>query len=82
MELLALQALAVRALATMGKKADALALAEASRGPWTSESDVVRLCQAILLSSEQIDEAESTRSTPRKRARVVVKRNADRFGLR
>jgi hypothetical protein len=48
---------AVRALAATGKGAEALALAEASRGPWTSEGDVARLCEEILLSSGEDDEA-------------------------
>jgi hypothetical protein len=48
---------AVKALAAMGKKAEALALAEASRGPWTSETDVARLCEEILLSKGYVDAA-------------------------
>jgi len=48
---------AIRALAAMGKKAEALRLAESSRGPWTSEVDVARLCEEILLSSSLVDEA-------------------------
>lgn len=48
---------AVRALAALGKRSDAIALAEASRGPWTSEPDVARLCEEILLSSGLVDEA-------------------------
>ncbi len=47
----------VRALAALGKKSEAIALAEASRGPWTSEADVARLCEEILLSSGLVDEA-------------------------
>lgn len=48
---------AVRALAATGRKADALALAESSRGPWTNEADLARLCEGILLSAGQVDEA-------------------------
>jgi hypothetical protein len=48
---------AVKALAAIGKKAEALALAEASRGPWTSETDVARRSEEILLSSGLVDEA-------------------------
>ena len=48
---------AVRALAALGKKGDAIRLAESSRGPWTSEGDVARLCQEILLSSGLVDES-------------------------
>jgi hypothetical protein len=48
---------AVKALAASGKKADAMGLAESSRGPWTNEGDVARLCEEILLSSGLVDEA-------------------------
>lgn len=48
---------AVKALAAMGKKAEAIRLAEASRGPWTSAGDVARLCEDMLLSSGLVDEA-------------------------
>lgn len=48
---------AVKALAAMGKKAEAIRLADASRGPWTSNTDVARLCEEILLSSGLVDEA-------------------------
>jgi hypothetical protein len=48
---------AVKALAAMGRKSDAIDLAESSRGPWTPEGDVARLCEAILLSSGLVDEA-------------------------
>jgi hypothetical protein len=47
----------VKALAALGKKSEALALAESSRGPWTNEADVARLCEEILLSSGLVDEA-------------------------
>ena len=48
---------AVRALAALGRKFEAIALAEASRGPWTNELDVARLCEEVLLSSGLADEA-------------------------
>lgn len=48
---------AVEALAAMGKKSEALALADASRGPWTNETDVARLSEDILLSAGRVDEA-------------------------
>ena len=38
---------AVKALAAEGKADEAIALAEASRGPWTSETDVNRLCEGL-----------------------------------
>ena len=48
---------AVMALAATGHKAEALRYAESCRGPWTSETDVDRLGEEILLSSGLVDEA-------------------------
>jgi len=48
---------AVKALAGMGKKPEAIRYAEASRGSWTSDSAVDRLCEEIVLSSGLADEA-------------------------
>lgn len=48
---------AVMALAEMGKKPDAIQLAESSRGPWTPDTSVDMLCEEILLSSGRIEEA-------------------------
>jgi len=48
---------AVKALARLGKKKEAIRLAEASRGPWTSDLDVAQICEEILLSSGLVDEA-------------------------
>jgi len=48
---------AVKALASTGRQEAALALAEAARGPWTSEGDVARLSEEILLSTGQVEEA-------------------------
>jgi hypothetical protein len=48
---------AVKALGAMGKKAEAIRLAESSRGPWTSDADVDSLCEEMLLSSGLIEEA-------------------------
>ena len=48
---------AVMALAATGHKAEALRYAESCRGPWTSETDVDRLGEEILLSSGSVDEA-------------------------
>jgi hypothetical protein len=47
----------VMALAAKGHKAEALRYAESCRGPWTSETDVDRLGEEILLSSGLVDEA-------------------------
>jgi hypothetical protein len=48
---------AVRALAALGRKADALRLAESSRGPWSSDLEIDRLGEEILLSSGMVEEA-------------------------
>lgn len=48
---------AVKALAALGKKAEAIRLAESSRGPWTSDADVDALCEEMLLSSGLVEEA-------------------------
>jgi hypothetical protein len=48
---------AVKALAAQGNADEAIHLAESSRGPWTSDTDVNRLCEGILLSSGRIEEA-------------------------
>jgi hypothetical protein len=48
---------AVKALGALGRKAEAIRLAEASRGPWTSDGDVDALCEELLLSSGLVEEA-------------------------
>ena len=48
---------AVRALASQGRKAEALRLAESSRGPWSSDLEIDRLSEEILLSSGMSEEA-------------------------
>jgi hypothetical protein len=48
---------AVKALGAMGKTNEAIALAESSRGPYTSDSDVDALCEELLLSSGCVEEA-------------------------
>lgn len=48
---------AVKALAAMGKKSEAIRYAESCRGPWTHDGDVDALCEEILLSSGLIEEA-------------------------
>lgn len=47
----------VRSLLAQGKKAEAIRLAERSRGPWASDLDIDRLCEEVLLSSGLRDEA-------------------------
>ena len=48
---------AVKALAVEGKHDEAIALAEASRGPWTSDVSVDRLCERILLDAGRTEDA-------------------------
>lgn len=48
---------AVKALAAMGKKAEAIQYAESCRSPWASDGDIDALCEEILLSSGLGDEA-------------------------
>jgi hypothetical protein len=48
---------AVKALAAQGKKAEAIRLAEASRGPWASDWEIDQLGEEILLSSGMVEEA-------------------------
>ena len=48
---------AVKALAAMGRKSEAIKYAESCRGPWTSDGDVDALCEEILLSSGLAEEA-------------------------
>jgi hypothetical protein len=48
---------AVRALAAMGKKSEAIRYAESCRSPWASDADIDSLCEEILLSSGLVDEA-------------------------
>lgn len=47
----------VKALAAQGKADEAIQLAEASRGPWTNDTDVNQLCEGILLSLGRTEEA-------------------------
>ena len=42
---------AVKALGAAGRQADAIELAESSRGPWTNDADVDALCEEMLLSA-------------------------------
>jgi hypothetical protein len=48
---------AVRALDAMGKKAEAIRLAESCRSPWAGDRDIDSLCEEMLLSSGLVDEA-------------------------
>lgn len=48
---------AVKALGAMGRQAEAIDLAESSRGSWTSDADVDALCEEMLLSSGLVEEA-------------------------
>jgi hypothetical protein len=48
---------AVKALAAMGRKSEAIASAESCRGPWTPDRDVDAVCEEILLSSGLVEQA-------------------------
>jgi hypothetical protein len=48
---------AVKALAAMGRRREAIRYAESSRGPWTPDGEVDAICEEILLSSGSIEEA-------------------------
>ena len=44
-------------MAAEGRADEAIQLAESSRGPWTSDTDVNRLCEGILLALGRTEEA-------------------------
>jgi hypothetical protein len=48
---------AVKALAAMGKKDEAINYAESCRSPWASDHDIDGLCEEVLLSSGLVEEA-------------------------
>lgn len=48
---------AVKGLAAMGKIDEAIRYAESCRSPWASDLDIDGLCEEILLSSGQVNEA-------------------------
>jgi len=48
---------AVRALAAMGKKAEAIRCAESCRGPWAGDLDIDAHCEEIFLASGMAEEA-------------------------
>ena len=48
---------AVRAMAATGQHAEAIAMAEASRNPWSSDISIDRTCEKILLAVGKVDEA-------------------------
>lgn len=48
---------AVKAMVAQGRNAEAIAYAESCRNPWASDRDIDGLCEQILLSSGQADEA-------------------------
>lgn len=47
----------VKALAALGRTAEAIRYAEASRGPWTPDGEVDEICEQILLSTGSVDAA-------------------------
>ncbi len=71
----------VKALASLGRTSWAVELAESCRGPWSSNWDIDRLCEGILLSCGEVDEAyeryglrASTATTYLATFRAVVKK--------
>jgi hypothetical protein len=48
---------AVKALAAMGKKAEAIRFAESCRSPWASDHEIDSMCEEILLLSGLVEEA-------------------------
>ena len=48
---------AVKALAAVGKKAEAIRYAESRRSPWASDHEIDSMCEDILLSSGLVEEA-------------------------
>jgi len=48
---------AVKALAAQGRRAEAIPYAESCRSAWASDADIDGLCEQMLLSSGQVDEA-------------------------
>ncbi|MFZ4580274.1 MAG: hypothetical protein ACOYOB_17970 [Myxococcota bacterium] len=48
---------AVKSLAALGRTDDAVALAEASRGPWTSDGEVDEACEVALLRAGRVEVA-------------------------
>jgi len=48
---------AVKALAAMGKKSEAIKYAESCRGPWTYDGEVDAVCEEILVSCGLVDDA-------------------------
>jgi hypothetical protein len=76
---------AVKALAARGRGAEALRLAEASRGPWSSDLEIDRLGEEILLSAGMAAEAYARYGLSANRAgtylatfRAVAKRYPDK----
>lgn len=76
---------AVKALAALGKNEEALQMAEASRGPWSSDRDIDRLAEEILWASGMEEEAYERYGLSANRAgtylatfRAVAKRYPDK----
>ena len=63
---------AVKAMDAMGKRTEAIRLAESSRGPWTSDAEVDALCEEMLLSSGLVDEAYTSYGLRAKRGETYL----------
>jgi hypothetical protein len=76
---------AVKALAALGRRAEAVAYAEHCRSPWASALDIDRMCEQLLLDSGQADDAYARYGLSANRAgtylawfRAVVKKYPQR----
>lgn len=76
---------AVKSLAAQGQKEEAIRLAESCRSPWASDLSIDRVCEEILLSSGQVEDAYQRYGLSANRAgtylatfRAVVKRYPDK----
>ena len=47
----------MKALGALGRTSEAIRYAESCRGPWTSDYDVDRVCEDILLLSGLVEDA-------------------------
>jgi hypothetical protein len=63
---------AAKALSAMGKKAEAVRYAESCRNPWASDQWIDEVCEEILLSAGQVDEAYPRYALSANRAETYV----------
>lgn len=63
---------AVKAMVAQGRNIEAIAYAESCRNPWASDRDIDRLCEQILLSAGQADEAYARYALTANRANTFL----------